>query len=324
VPAAIPWDAELHPLLFAVAGALIAVRLPRHPVGWLMLFVGLCFAVNAAALQWLAAGDGFAAEGLAWWAERGSAVLVPATLLLVLLLPDGRLPSAAWRPVVGVFVGVQLVVIAIGSLVAGPVATSDPPDAGTANMHNPLGVLPESWSGVIDAVIGPLLILPFLLGVAAVAQRLLRPAGDERPRLAAVLLGVLAFVLSVTLPDLLWQAASMWFHIAGVAVMTATIVVATVRGQFAPVRVAEPAGVADLAAELRPGRVEPDGSALAVLSPREREVMAYVARGLTNSEIAGALVISPITVRNHVSSILAKLGVSNRTQAVARFLGDDA
>ena len=51
--------------------------------------------------------------------------------------------------------------------------------------------------------------------------------------------------------------------------------------------------------------------------------MEHVARGQTNSEIAEELVISPITVRNHVSSILTKLDVSNRTQAVARYLGDD-
>jgi DNA-binding NarL/FixJ family response regulator len=75
--------------------------------------------------------------------------------------------------------------------------------------------------------------------------------------------------------------------------------------------------------ELRLGRLDSDGAPLARLSPREREVMEYVARGLTNSEIAGELVISPITVRNHVSSILTKLEVSNRTQAVARFLGTE-
>ena len=184
-----------------------------------------------------------AAAGLAWWAVRGSAVLVPATLMLVLLLPDGRLPSDAWRPVVSRVVGLQLVVIAVGSLVAGPLATDDPPPAGTAHLDNPLGVLPASWSDVIDVVIGPLLILPFLLGVAAVVQRLRRPAGDERSRVVAVLLGVLAFVLAITIPDLVWPGESMWFHIAGVAAMTATIVISTVRGQFAPVRVVEPAGL---------------------------------------------------------------------------------
>lgn len=55
------------------------------------------------------------------------------------------------------------------------------------------------------------------------------------------------------------------------------------------------------------------------LSAREREVMEHVAVGLTNPEIAQALDISPVTVRNHVSSILAKLQVTNRTQAVVRF-----
>jgi DNA-binding NarL/FixJ family response regulator len=52
-------------------------------------------------------------------------------------------------------------------------------------------------------------------------------------------------------------------------------------------------------------------------------VLDHVARGLTNSEIAQTLVISLFTVRNHVSSILIKLGLSNRTQAAARLLGED-
>ena len=51
--------------------------------------------------------------------------------------------------------------------------------------------------------------------------------------------------------------------------------------------------------------------------------MDCVARGLTNAEIAAELFISPITARNHISSILAKLQVSNRTQAVIKFRGLD-
>lgn len=318
MPTAIPWDAEIYPLLFAVAGALVVASLPRHPIGWLMLFVGGCFAANAAALQWLATGSTTAASGLAWWAERGSAVLVPATLVLVLTLPDGRLPSAAWRPAVVLVVGIQLVTIAMGSLVAGPVATDDPPPVGIAHLDNPLGLLPASWSGVVDALIGPVLVLPFLLGVAAVVQRLRRPAGDERPRVLVVLLGVLAFVLAVTLPDLVLPGARTWFHVAGVAAMTATIVTAVVRGQFSPVRAVGATPPVRPPSQRGPAGTE--RSAVAALSPREHEVLDLVARGLTNLEIAEALVISPITVRNHVSSILIKLGVSNRTQAAARLL----
>lgn len=51
------------------------------------------------------------------------------------------------------------------------------------------------------------------------------------------------------------------------------------------------------------------------LSPRERQVLELVARGLDNNEIAAELFISPRTAKNHVSSILAKLGVTNRIQA---------
>jgi DNA-binding NarL/FixJ family response regulator len=57
---------------------------------------------------------------------------------------------------------------------------------------------------------------------------------------------------------------------------------------------------------------------VAGLSAREQEVLTYLAEGMTNAEIAGAMFISPITVRNHLSSIFAKLQVTNRGQAVAR------
>jgi DNA-binding NarL/FixJ family response regulator len=51
------------------------------------------------------------------------------------------------------------------------------------------------------------------------------------------------------------------------------------------------------------------------LSQREREVLRLLARGMTNMEIAGQLFLSEGTVRNYVSSIFSKLGVSDRTQA---------
>ena len=51
------------------------------------------------------------------------------------------------------------------------------------------------------------------------------------------------------------------------------------------------------------------------ISQREREVLALVAEGLTNSEIADRLSISPATVRHHVSACISKLGAANRAQA---------
>jgi DNA-binding NarL/FixJ family response regulator len=68
-----------------------------------------------------------------------------------------------------------------------------------------------------------------------------------------------------------------------------------------------------VAADLREA---PDASPLAVLTDREREVLALVGQGRTNAEVAHALFLSPLTAKTHVSRIMSKLAARDRVQLV--------
>jgi DNA-binding NarL/FixJ family response regulator len=70
--------------------------------------------------------------------------------------------------------------------------------------------------------------------------------------------------------------------------------------------------------EPRPHEERPEGSPPKPLSGRELEVLRLVARGKTNQEIAQVLGLSALTVKTYVQRIIAKLGVSDRTQAAVR------
>ncbi len=79
-----------------------------------------------------------------------------------------------------------------------------------------------------------------------------------------------------------------------------------------------PAVATKVLAEFRELSVYGPGSAhvFAPLSPREVQILDNIAQGMTNKEVAYALAISEQTVKNHMSSILRKLSVNDRTQAV--------
>lgn len=69
--------------------------------------------------------------------------------------------------------------------------------------------------------------------------------------------------------------------------------------------------------DTQPGRLAMDAEAerVATLTGREQQVLALVAHGLSNAEIGGRLYLGAGTVKDHVSAILAKLGVAGRVQA---------
>ncbi|MEI5525647.1 response regulator transcription factor [Streptomyces brasiliscabiei] len=79
----------------------------------------------------------------------------------------------------------------------------------------------------------------------------------------------------------------------------------------------DPATTARLLRSLRAESAGPPAvpSELAGLSPRERDILALIGEGLTNREIGKRLFLSEKTVKNHISRLLAKLGVQRRVQA---------
>lgn len=275
------WKLVLIAIALGVPGALSATLHPRNPVGWLLLAVAFVFGCLGLAGQWLAAGHHSA--WATWAVDRAGAIVVPLTVLALLLMPDGRLPSARWRPVVVAVLSTQLAVIAAWTLLTGTPASP-----------NPIGVLPADWGWAVDTIGNWMLQGPLLLAVAAVVVRSRRRA--DRSRLAALLSGVAGFALLAIVGHVFWPSAADALDALGATLLGAGITITLLRLP-------------------EPSRVDQSTAETPELSPREREVLELVAQGLTNREIAERLHISPVTARNHVSRILTKLSLENRTQA---------
>jgi len=93
-------------------------------------------------------------------------------------------------------------------------------------------------------------------------------------------------------------------------------VIEAIRGTIAGDSFVDPAVTGKLLAQVASKQEQPPSVITEILTRREEEILRLMARGLTNSEIATQIYLSEGTVRNHVSAILSKLEVPDRTQAV--------
>lgn len=92
-----------------------------------------------------------------------------------------------------------------------------------------------------------------------------------------------------------------------------TDLIATVRRVAAGQSLLDPSVTARVLDRIRHGQPEPDE--LRGLTEREREILGYIAEGLTNRQIGQRMYLAEKTVKTYVSSLLAKLGMERRTQA---------
>jgi DNA-binding NarL/FixJ family response regulator len=152
--------------------------------------------------------------------------------------------------------------------------------------------------------------MPVLDGIEA-TRRILAPAGaDEGPRI----LMLTTFDLDEHVYDALAAGASGFLlkDVTAERLFEAVRVIASGGGLLAPTVTRR------LISEF--ARQRPRGTVRTVslgnLTPREMEVLALVAEGMSNPEIAARLVVSDETVKTHVSRLLGKLGLRDRTQAV--------
>jgi DNA-binding NarL/FixJ family response regulator len=151
--------------------------------------------------------------------------------------------------------------------------------------------------------------MPVLDGIEA-TRRIVQESGGQGPRI----LILTTFDLDEHVYDALAAGASGFLlkDVTAERLFDAVRVVAAGEALLAPTVTRR---LVEEFARLRRTRRAP-GAGLDALTPRETEVLCLIAEGLSNPEIAARLVVGEETVKTHVSRVLGKLGLRDRTQAV--------
>ncbi len=170
-------------LAFSTVGALVASRRPENPIGWLFLSGAFVWILGELTLEYgvyaliTAPGALPAGAWMAWfggWA-RGMGWFLIVTFLL-LLFPNGRLPSSRWRPVLWAAVGFIVFFTLVSWL--SPVSG----DFRLSSVRNPLG-LDLEFMNLLGEVLYLAIPLPLVAGGTAVIVRFRRSRGEERQQI---------------------------------------------------------------------------------------------------------------------------------------------
>jgi two-component system NarL family sensor kinase len=218
--------------VWIVPGVLITRFRQGRVLGRLALGEAVLFAAAGLGDQWVRrpgiSETDAGVDWAVWVTDRFSAFLAVGVWLVLVLLPDGRLPSRRWRPVVGVIVTAQCAALAAFATTRGPAAGPDSAlPAEVQDVANPVGVLPAGVGEAVEGLDTVLLQVPLVLCLVAYVVRLRGAGPDERVRVVGVLLAASTFVLLVVLGHAWWpQAAETLDVLAGgllAAQLTATV-----------------------------------------------------------------------------------------------------
>jgi hypothetical protein len=185
-------------------GFLVARRQPGNPLGWMFLMLVALLELGGAggAYAWLSyrLGHHLPLGVVGVFLAPAWCPLLVALPLVILLFPDGRLPSPRWRPVlwgylaVGASWPVSICIATIGAVAAGDLHVV--PGGDLRAVDDPAGR--SAWLGSVEAVILPVLAVFWLMFVASQVLSWRRAGGERRQQLKWLMSGAAVCIAAIT------------------------------------------------------------------------------------------------------------------------------
>ena len=208
-------------MALGVVGALVVGRQPRNAVGWILLAISMCAGIAFLGSEYANHGTfvdpgSLPAVAWAWWSGDWVWVglLALPTTFLLLLFPDGRVPSPRWRPVLWIVTGFVLTALVVFAL--------DPTSYAGGRFENPIGV--EAVRPLARFLDGPGYFVLLALAVVSAASLIFRfRRADRRQRQQIKWFGFAVAILVVYfLVDALFTALELprgfWLDTAGAVI----------------------------------------------------------------------------------------------------------